>query len=286
MDHRTKGTTPGLSALVTIRVRTLIFALGMSRQLVRASESIRSRSMDVQHRLRVWGASMLMSSFSSTNPGQMTSLQGALCQALSDQSSTHSYTNTLRSEEPPLRSRTSLGAVLSFGEVRESSKNRQSETTIKTTSKPSLQRVKSESAKNATSETSSSDSPERPLSPWEKSPQKRWQEELSGLETTEGASLNLDSSKIVTFVPVEAPFPKSPTCVESAKGGVMRNVTSADEPLSTSKNVVYLPFSQTPQGKRYLNNPGGPNAAVVTLRDLVATRKSPKSAENVEEGDE
>ena len=80
MDHRTKGTTPGLSASVTIRVHILMFALGMSRQLVRASESIRSRSMAVQHRLRVWGASMLMSSFSSTSLDQMTSLQGALCQ--------------------------------------------------------------------------------------------------------------------------------------------------------------------------------------------------------------
>ena len=200
MDHQTKGTTPGLSALVTIRVHILMFALDMSRLLVRVSELIRSRSMDVQHRLRVWGASMLMSSFSSTSLDQMTSLQGALCQALSDQSSTHSYTNTLRSEEARLRSLTSFAAGPLSGEDLEMIKNQPSGIITRTTSKPNLALVKSESAKNDTSETSSSDSPERQLSPWEKSPQKRWRGVLSGLEITEGVYSNLDSSKIVMFV--------------------------------------------------------------------------------------
>jgi len=286
MDHRTKGTTPGLSASVTIRVHILMFALDMSRLLVWVSESIRSRSMDVQHRLRVWGASMLMSSFSSTSLDQMTSLQGALCQALSDQSSTHSYTNTHRSVDPPWRSRTSSGAVQWFGEVPELINDLPSATTTRIMYKPSLAPVKSESVRNDTSETSSSDSPEKQLSPWEKSPQKQWQDALSESETTEEASSSPATLKIVTSAPVLVQSLSSLTCVESAKVVVTESVMSADGLPNTSKNAVYLPFSQTPQGKRYLNNPGGPSAPVVTLRDLVDTRKSQKSAENVEAGDE
>jgi len=278
MDHRKKDTMPGLSASVKIRVRTLIFALDMSRLLVRVSELIRSRSMGVQHRLRVWGASMLMSSFSSTNPGQMTSLQDALCQALSDQSSTHSYTNTLRTEEAPSRSRTSLGAVLSFGEVRESINNLQSETTTKTTSKPNLRRVKSESVKNDTSETFSSDSPERQLSPWEKSPQKRWQDALFESEITGGAFSNLGYSKTAKYALEQGVSLPSPTCAENAKDGATESVWSVDELRSTSSAAASLAL--------VLNPKSGPSAPVVTLRDLVDTRKSPKNAENVEEGDE
>jgi len=221
---------------------------------------------------------MLMSSFSSTSLDQMTFLQGALCQALSDQSSTHSYTNTLRSEEPPWRSHTSSGAVQWFGEVPEPINDLPLGTITRTTSKPSLALVKSESARKDILETFSNDLQVEQSSLWEKSPQKQWRDALFESEITGGAFSNLGYSKTVMYAEDPEYLPKSPTCVENAKGGVTENAMSAAVPQNTSKNAVYSASTR--------RSTFGPNAPVVTLRDLVVIRKSQKSVENAEAGDE